>query len=313
MPSASDRASEYEHRYAGRGQRVERESDGVEARGAGEPGRRCATIAQNTSCGVVGPSSISRSRSSTRDPVAVRRGRWYARGTAAERASARRVRSSAGRAMPIASPTVAHRSGRVGSTMASIRRRRAPPDRRAPPLPSSPARSPPADAALERVLHLVEVAGERAGRQVLPAAVGQQRDDRAARPSSAATRAAATRTAPDDGPAKMPSRSTRSRSAAIASRLRHEVLRVEQRRVEDLGHEPLVERAQALDLLAGQRLGRDDPDARLVLAQVRGRRPSASRRSRGPATNTSISGQSARISGPVVSSCARGLAGLPYW
>ena len=41
-----------------------------------------------------------------------------------------------------------------------------------------------------------------------------------------------------------------------------------QRRVEDLRDEPLVERAQALDQLAGERLGGHDPDARLVLAQV---------------------------------------------
>ena len=50
------------------------------------------------------------------------------------------------------------------------------------------AGSPPVDAALERLLHLVEVGRERAGRQVLPAAVGQQRDDRARR-SSASPRA----------------------------------------------------------------------------------------------------------------------------
>ena len=67
------------------------------------------------------------------------------------------------------------------------------------------------------------------------------------------------------------------------------------------GHEPLVERAQALDLLAGQRLGGDDPDARLVLAQVARHAHQRARRCPSPATNTSISGQSARISGPVVS------------
>src|SRR5262245_8487061 len=37
--------------------------------------------------------------------------------------------------------------------------------------------SPPVDAALERLLHLVEVHREGAGGQVLPAAVGQQGDD----------------------------------------------------------------------------------------------------------------------------------------
>ena len=50
--------------------------------------------------------------------------------------------------------------------------------------------------------------------------------------------------------------------------VRDEVLRVDQRRVEDLRDEALVERAEALDLLAGQWLGGHDPHARLVLAQV---------------------------------------------
>ena len=118
--------------------------------------------------------------------------------------------------------------------------------------------------------------------------------------SSAASRAAATRTAPHDGPAKMPSRKTSSRSAAIASRFETRYFASMQRRVEDLRDEALVERAQALDLLAGQRLGGHDPHARLVLAQVARhahQRPAVP----SPATNTSISGQSARISGPVVS------------
>ena len=55
---------------------------------------------------------------------------------------------------------------------------------RRPPGPGARMRrrrSPPVDAALERLVHLVEVRRERAGREVLPAAVGQQRDDRAGR------------------------------------------------------------------------------------------------------------------------------------
>ena len=83
--------------------------------------------------------------------------------------------------------------------------------------------------------------------------------------------------------------------------VRDEVLRVDELGLEQLRDEALVERAQALDLFPGERLGRDDPDARLVLAQVPRRRPSACPLVPSPATKTSISGQSARISGPVVS------------
>ena len=45
--------------------------------------------------------------------------------------------------------------------------------------------------------------------------------------------------------------------------VRDEVLRVEERRVEDLGDEAFVERPQALDLLPGEWLRGDDPDAGL--------------------------------------------------
>ena len=85
---------------------------------------------------------------------------------------------------------------------------------------------------------------------------------------SFATRAAATITAPQDGPAKIPSRKTSSRSAAIESSFETRYFASMQVRLEDLRDEALVERAQALDLLAGQRLDRDDPDARLLLAEV---------------------------------------------
>ena len=161
--------------------------------------------------------------------------------------------------------------------------------------------SPPVDAALEVVGHLVEVAGERAGAERYFQPPSGSSATIVPEPIRCASRAAATSTAPHDGPPKIPSRSTRSRSAAIASRFADEVLRVEHRRVEDLGHEPVVERAQALDLLAGQRLGGDDPDARLVLAAGNRPTPISVPPVPSPATNTSISGQSARISGPVVS------------
>src|SRR6266540_4342567 len=52
---------------------------------------------------------------------------------------------------------------------------------------TGPTVSPPVDATLQVSLHLVEVAGERTGRQVFPTAVGEQRHDRAlAQPASLA-------------------------------------------------------------------------------------------------------------------------------
>ncbi len=129
----------------------------------------------------------------------------------------------------------------------------------------------------------------------------------------AATRAAATRIAPHDGPAKIPSRATSSRRAATASAVRDEVLPVEHARIEDLGHEPLLERAQALDRVAGQRLGGVDPDPRLAPGAGSAPTPISVPPVPSPATNASISGQSARISGPVVVSWTRGFASLPYW
>ena len=142
---------------------------------------------------------------------------------------------------------------------------------------------------------------ERAGREVLPAAVGEQRHDRARGPSRCASRAAATSTAPHDGPAKIPSRNTRSRSAAIASRVRDEVLRVDERRARrSPGRSP--RRASAGPGPARRGAARPRRPGRPACARAgSARRPSASRTCPGPATNTSISGQSARISGPVVS------------
>ena len=83
--------------------------------------------------------------------------------------------------------------------------------------------------------------------------------------------------------------------------IRDEELPVEERRVEDLGHEPFVERAQPLDVLAGQRFGGVDRGPPACARAGSARRPSACPPVPRPATNASISGQSARISGPVVS------------
>ena len=119
------------------------------------------------------------------------------------------------------SPSKAAASAGVGRSEVDEPRRRAARSRRVDGSRgrSTGCRSPPADAALEVVGHLVEVAGERAG-----ARGTSSRRRAAARRSSrdaicCASRAAATSTAPHDGPPKIPSRSTRSRSAAIASRL----------------------------------------------------------------------------------------------
>ena len=96
-----------------------------------------------------------------------------------------------------------------------------------------------------------------------------------------ASRAAATSTAPHDGPANTPSLNTRSRSAATASRFDTRYFASSTRRIEDLGDEALLERPQALDVLARQRLRGDDPHARPPLAEVppgahqRPRRPEA--------------------------------------
>ena len=165
-------------------------------------------------------------------------------------------------------------------------------------------RSPPVDAALEGVLHLVEVRRERAGREVLPAAVGEQRDDRAGRPSRAASRAAATRTAPHDGPAKMPSRKTRSRSAAIASRFETRYFASISAGSKISGTNPSSSERRPWTVLAGEWLGGDDPDARLVLAQVArhahqrpGRARGRRRRRRSPGSRRGSPGRSSR-SGP---------------
>ena len=158
--------------------------------------------------------------------------------------------------------------------------------------------SPPAHPALEVVLHLVE----RRGRTCRPRGTSSRRRGGARR--SCRRPSAAPRAPPRPAPPRTTARRrSPSRDDELAERrhgvaVRDEVLRVEHRRVEDLGHEPVVERAQALDLLARQRLGGDDPDARLVLAAGSGPTPISVPPVPRPATNTSISGQSARISGP---------------
>src|SRR5581483_8116861 len=110
----------------------------------------------------------------------------------------------------------------------------------------APPASPPADPALEVLLHLVEIAGERARREVLPAAVGQEGDDRAgfhlAGDTGGRHEDRAARRTGEDPLAEDELAQGRDRVA-----VRDEELPVEERGVEDLGHEPLVERAQPLD------------------------------------------------------------------
>ena len=147
------------------------------------------------------------------DLVAIRRGRLVRGRLEPEgRAAARRRRVADDQAaglVRVVGPGM--RDDRLADRGGQRRRRR-------PGMVSHRRGSPPVDAAFEGVFHVVEVGRERAGREVLPAAVGEQRDDRAATSSSSASRAAATSTAPHDGPAKIPSRNTSSRSAAMASR-----------------------------------------------------------------------------------------------
>ena len=129
--------------------------------------------------------------------------------------------------------------------------------------------SPPAHASLELVLHVVEAArsnvpAERyfqppsgSSATIVPAAI------------RVASRAAATSTAPDDGPANNALSSRRGPGALPRRRgSRTRYFASSTGRVEDLGHEALLERPQAQKLLPGERLRGDDPDARPVLAQV---------------------------------------------
>src|SRR5947207_9077236 len=129
------------------------------------------------------------------------------------------------------------------------------------------ARSPPADATLEVAGHLVEIAGERAGAEVLPATVREQGDDRSRRHLLGLTRRRhedrAARRATEDA-LSLDEVAERCDRVLVAD----EVFRVEHRRIEDLRDEALIERTQALDQLAGEWLGGDDPDARLGAPQV---------------------------------------------
>ena len=175
--------------------------------------------------------------------------------------------------------------------------------------------SPPVDAALERV------APSRRNRSCtsLPRGISSRRRAAARRSCptrhSRASRAAATSTAPHDGPPKMPSRKTSSRSAVSASRFETRYFASSSVGVEDLGDEPLVERAQALDLLAGQRLGGHDPDTGLVFAQVarhahqRARRSRARRRRRrSPGSRRGSPGRSSRSAPAGSPGCRTGTA-----
>ena len=113
---------------------------------------------------------------------------------------------------------------------------------------------------------------------------------------------------PTTAPAKMPSRKTRSRSAAIASRFETRNFPSSSDGSKISGTKPSSSERRPWTVLARQRLGGVDPDARLGARAGSARRPSACRRCPRPATKTSISGQSARISGR---SSPRGPAGWP--
>ena len=161
----------------------------------------------------------------------------------------------------------------IASAIARGRRARRRPRMRAMPSPRiTTSCTPPSRSSSISS----EVALERARREVLPAAVGEQRDDRpAVHPLGLARGGDEHRAArrPGEDPLLRDEVPQRRHGVPVGD----EVLHVEDGRVEDLGHEPLVERAQALDVLAGQRLRGDDPRPRLVLAAGSARRPSASR------------------------------------
>ena len=183
--------------------------------GEGTAGERTCewTIAQKTSS-ASSVSIVSRSRSSGSIVVADTATRprcGSARSAAPGRRPPRSGRRRSGR-----TPRSGTRRGRGRSIASRIARRQR--GRRARGGTGGDRRSPPVDAALERLLHLVEVRA----RTCRPRGTSSRRRAAARRSSRTsivcASRAAATSTAPHDGPAKMPSRKTRSRSAAIASR-----------------------------------------------------------------------------------------------
>src|SRR4029078_12825697 len=127
-----------------------------------------------------------------------------------------------------------------------------------------------------------------------------------------ASRAAATSTAPQNGPPKIPSRSTRSRSAAIASALltRYFASSIDGSRISGTNPSSSERRPWTPSPGSGSAATIRTPG----FARRRYRpTPMSGALVPTPATKTTNSGQSAMISGPVVSSCARGLASLPYW
>ncbi len=93
----------------------------------------------------------------------------------------------------------------------------------------------------------------------------------------------------------------------------HEQLAVEQREVEDLGRVAVLERAQAVDALAGQRLGGDDLEVGPVAAQAAGAAHERAARAEPGDEDVDLGAARARISSAVPRSCASGFAALPYW
>ena len=86
--------------------------------------------------------------------------------------------------------------------------------------------------------------------------------------SSAATRIATCSTPPAETPAKMPSSAREQPQAAHGLGVRDEQLAVELGDVEHLGHVAVLERAQARDVVARERLGGDDLHVGVGLAQA---------------------------------------------
>jgi hypothetical protein len=118
-------------------------------------------------------------------------------------------------------------------------------------------------ARLHLALDVVRIP-ERGG-EVLPAAVGEDRDDDALVELRASLRATWT-TAPAETPRRCPRVASRPRTPATLSASRR-ALPVELRDVEDRRHVAVLERAEAHHRVAGQRLGGRDDDVREALAQ----------------------------------------------
>ena len=114
-------------------------------------------------------------------------------------------------------------------------------------------------------------------------------------------------------PAKMPSSSSSSRTRRTASRGPTEKRESISDGVVELGDEALVEVAQAVDELAVARLGGDDPDVGLVLAEEAA---DAHQRAGGAEAGDEVRDRrqvGEELGAGALASARAALAALPYW